>query len=74
MMLPTATEPRVQPSEATLDIRAGRLEVRLHVRITPGALLAIGGMVGCILLGASTIVWTATSIRRRHPIAGALRL
>lgn len=59
-------------SQASLELRAGAFELKMHVEVTPGALLAIGGLVGSILLSTSVLVWTATSVRRRHPIAAGL--
>lgn len=41
--------------------------------MTPAGLLAVGGMVSGILLSVAALVWTATSVRRRHPIASAWR-
>jgi tetrahydromethanopterin S-methyltransferase subunit C len=41
--------------------------------MTPAGLLAVGGMVSGILLSVAALVWTATSVRRHHPIANAWR-
>lgn len=59
---------------AALELRAGAFELTVRVTMTPAGLLAVGGLVSSILLSTAALVWTATSTRRRHPIAGALRL
>lgn len=57
---------------AELDAGVGNSKAHVKVQMTPTGLLAIGGLVGCILLAVSTVVWTATSVKRKHPIASAL--
>lgn len=67
---------RLQPanlaSHASVSLRAGGFEFEAKVDVTTTGLLAIGGLVGSILLSTAVLVWTATSVRRRHPIAAAL--
>jgi len=58
---------------AEIDLRLGSFSTQAKVRVTPGGLLAIGGLVGCILLSTAVLVWTATSVRRKHPLAAALQ-
>lgn len=61
-----------QTQTAEIDLRMGSFSCQARVQVTPGGLLAIGGLVGCILLSTAALVWTATSVRRRHPLAIAL--
>ena len=58
---------------AEIDLRLGSFSAQAKVRVTPGGLLAIGGLVGCILLSTAVLVWSATSVRRKHPLATALQ-
>ncbi len=58
---------------AEIDLRLGDFSAQARVQVTPGGLLAIGGLVGCILLSTAALVWTATSVRRQHPLATALQ-
>lgn len=51
---------------------AGPVSLKLEVRVTPAGLLAIGGLVSGILLSTAVLVWTATAVPRRHPIAARL--
>ncbi|MBN9409367.1 MAG: hypothetical protein J0H69_09485 [Burkholderiales bacterium] len=50
----------------------GRFTADATVQATPAGLLAVGGLVSCILLSTAVLVWTATSVRRQHPIASRL--
>ena len=59
--------------QASLELRAGAFELTARVQVTPTGLLAIGGLVSSILLSTAALVLTATSVRRRHPIATTLR-
>ena len=58
---------------AELDFKAGPVSLQARVRVTPMGLAAIGGLVSSILLSSAVIVWTATSVARRHPIAALRR-
>jgi hypothetical protein len=66
--VPAASEPQ----KARLKLNAGPASLTLHVRVTPTGLLAIGGLVSGILLSTAVLVWSATSVPRRHPIASRL--
>ena len=59
-------------ARAALELRAGNVRLRMRAAVSPAALLAVGGLVSSILLSTSVLVWTAASVRRRHPIASAL--
>ena len=52
---------------AEVAVRAGSFSAQ-RVDVTPAGLLAIGGLVGCILLSTAALVWTATSGRRRRSL------
>jgi hypothetical protein len=67
-----ASEPAAQT--AKLEIAAGPLRVKARLTVTPAGLLAIGGLVSGILLSTAVLVWTATSVARRHPVASRLPL
>ena len=56
------------------DLAFGPVRVRFAVDHTPGGLVALGGCVTSILLGAAAIVWVSTAAPRRHPLATALAL
>jgi hypothetical protein len=62
-----------QEQTADLDFVAGPVKLSAKVRVTPAGLLAIGGLVGGILLSTAVVVWVSTSVARRHPIATRLR-
>ncbi|CAN7518300.1 hypothetical protein [Rhizobacter sp. LjRoot28] len=71
---PTSSHaPALAPQAAELDARLGSASLHVRVHMTPAGLLAVGGMVSGILLSVAALVWTATSVRRRHPIASAWR-
>lgn len=57
---------------AKLALKAGPLRLRSEVQVTPAGLVAIGGLVSSILLSTAVLVWVATSVPRRHPMAAAL--
>jgi hypothetical protein len=57
------------PQHARLDLQAGPVSLAMEVRVTPGGLLAIGGLVSGILLSTAVLVWSATAAPRRHPLA-----
>ncbi|MBA4001323.1 hypothetical protein [Brevundimonas sp.] len=61
-----------EPQQARLDLQAGPVSVKMEVRVTPGGLLAIGGLVSGILLSTAVLVWSATAVPRRHPVAWRL--
>jgi len=66
----TDAAPALTPEQhARLDLQAGPVSLKLEVRVTPAGLLAIGGLVSGILLSTAVLVWSATSVPRRHPIA-----
>ena len=56
------------------DLRLGPVCLRVEVEHTPAGLMALGGCVTSILLGAAAIVWVSTASPRRHPLATALAL
>ncbi|RZI84294.1 MAG: hypothetical protein EOP38_09610 [Rubrivivax sp.] len=63
-----------RPQKIELDTEIGGSTAQLKVQATPMGLLAAGGLLGCILLSVTALVWAATSVRRKHPIASALNL
>ena len=67
------TDQPAPSQQASLELRAGGFELTARVQVTRAGLLAIGGLVSSILLSTAALVWTATSVRRRHPITTALR-
>ncbi|MBI1684073.1 hypothetical protein [Caulobacter hibisci] len=54
---------------ATLEFKGGPVGFRAEVRLTPKGILAIGGLVTGVLLSTAVLVWTATSVARRPPLA-----
>ncbi len=64
---------REDPEAVDIRLRAGPLRLRTSARMTPAGLMAIGGLVSSILLSTAALVWVATSVARRHPLATALR-
>lgn len=44
---------------ASLALDAGAVRLRVRVTVSPAGLLAIGGMVGTILLGSAAVVRAA---------------
>ena len=67
--LPHEGEPAAAVQSLELSVRGAPARAQLRLRLTPAGLLAIGALVGGILLGSAVIVWTATSVVRRHPVA-----
>lgn len=61
-----------QPNTAALSLRAGRSRFVAKVSVTPAGLLAIGALVSGILLSTSVLVWSATNVARRRPLAPAM--
>jgi hypothetical protein len=57
---------------AELEFTAGTVRLHARLEMTTGGLLAVGALVGAILLASSVIVWTSTSPVRRHPLATRL--
>ncbi len=57
--VPVPPPPTSASQEARLSVRVGGAMLQAEVRVSPAGLLAIGGMVGMILLGSAAIVWTA---------------
>ena len=49
---------------AEFDLAAGPVKLHASVRLTPVGFLAIGAMITGILLAASSVVWSATSVAR----------
>lgn len=70
--LPAAPD-RPGRQSADLRLRAGPARLRVRVDVTPAGLVAIGGLVSSILLSTAVLVWSATAVPRRHPVASALR-
>ncbi|MDY6924838.1 MAG: hypothetical protein SWI22_12890 [Pseudomonadota bacterium] len=62
--MPDAPAPLSEPQTARLALKAGSAAMTLKVRVTPTGLLAIGGLVGTILLSTAVLVWTATGPKR----------
>lgn len=50
----------------------GEARIVAKVKVTPTGLLAMGALVSGILLSTSVLVWTATSVARRRPLASAI--
>ena len=79
-MKPGITKSSPEPSSdgrrnlqsAKIDLSVGPVRLRAHVRLTPAGLLAIGALVSSVLVASSAIVWSATSVARRHPLARRL--
>ena len=65
-------EPHSQVAEVKAEFGKAKFEAR--VKMTPRGLLAVGALVGGILLSTSVLVWVATSPVRRHPLASRLPL
>lgn len=68
----TTNAPSAKPQTAELDADIGSASVKLKARMTPSGLLAVGGLVSGILLSVTALVWAATAMKRRNPIASAL--
>lgn len=61
-----------EPQTAEVDVGVGKASMHVKARMTPSGLLAIGGLVGGVLLSVTALVWASTSVKRKHPIASAL--
>ncbi|MBA4794765.1 hypothetical protein [Phenylobacterium sp.] len=61
-----------KPNTATVSFRAGRARFMARVSMSPAGLLAVGGLVSGILLSTSVLVWSATNVARRRPLASAI--
>lgn len=48
-----------QPQSARVNAALGSFHLELEARMSPAGLLAIGGMVGMMLIGSAAIVWAA---------------
>jgi len=57
--------PAEHPARARIRLVWGRATMEAEAQITPAGLLAIGGMVGAILLAVAPIVRAAGEARRR---------
>lgn len=62
----------LDPNTAAVSLRMGEARFVAKVKVTPAGLLAIGALVSGILLSTSVLVWTATSVARRRPLASAI--
>lgn len=62
----------LDPNTAAASFRMGEARIVAKVKVTPAGLLAIGALVSGILLSTSVLVWTATSVARRRPLASAI--
>lgn len=62
----------LDPNTAAASFRLGEARFTAKVKVTPAGLLAIGALVSGILLSTSVLVWTATSVARRRPLASAI--
>lgn len=65
--------PIAEDQIAELDLTTRPLRLRARVRLSPAGILAVGGLVSGILLSTAALVWTSTSVARRHPLASRLR-
>jgi hypothetical protein len=61
------------PQTALIEFNGGPVSLRMEVRLSPAGILAIGGLVSGILLSTAAVVWTATSVARRHPLASRIK-
>ena len=71
-LLPAAKQPVAearlnQPARAAFRFSWGRANFKAEAQITPMGLLAIGGMVGAILLAVAPIVREGGKARRPWP-------
>lgn len=66
---PTASEAQA----AVIAFKAGPVDFRAEIRLTPAGVLAIGALVTGVLLSTAVIVWSATSVAREHPLASRIR-
>lgn len=64
---------REDAQSAVVDFEGGPVRVHAEVRLTPRGILAIGGLVSGILISTAVLVWTATSVARRHPMASRIK-
>ena len=58
-LLPAPASALAQPQHARVSAALGPATLEVEARVSAAALLAIGGMVGMMLLGSAAIVWTA---------------
>jgi hypothetical protein len=61
------------PQTAMIELTGGPVTLRAEVRVTPKGLLAVAALVSGVLLSTAVLVWTATSVARRHPLATRIR-
>jgi len=61
------------PQTAVVEFKAGPVSLRLDIRLSPAGILAIGGLVTGVLMSTAAVVWTATGVARRHPLASRIR-
>ena len=71
-MPPTPSTPDA-PQTAMIELTGGPVTLRAEVRVTPKGLLAVGALVSGVLLSTAALVWTATSVARRHPLATRIK-
>lgn len=61
--MPNFPTPEEDRQTAVAEFEAGPVRARAEVSVTPAGLLALGAMIGGILLSSAAIVWAA---RRRR--------
>jgi hypothetical protein len=61
------------PQTAMIELTGGPVTLRAELRVTPKGVLAIGALVSGVLLSTAILVWTSTSVARRHPLATRIR-
>jgi len=61
------------PQTAIIEFKGGPVSLRMELRLSTSGILAIGGLVSGILLSTAAVVWTATSVARRHPLASRIK-
>ncbi|MEQ1609457.1 MAG: hypothetical protein ABL956_10905 [Hyphomonadaceae bacterium] len=59
-------KPQPNVHRAVASFEAGPIRSRAEVHITTGGLLAVGALVGMILLSVAPVVWAATSPARKR--------
>lgn len=70
----TDANSNLQPAtnSAVLTLRVGKARFASKVRISNGGLLAVGALVSGVLLSTAVLVWAATGVPRKHPLAYGL--
>ncbi|MFT4934870.1 MAG: putative integral membrane protein [Pseudoalteromonas distincta] len=62
----------LEPNTAAVSLRLRDARFVAKVKVTPAGLLAIGALVSGTLLSTSVLVWSATNVARRRPLASAV--